>query len=119
VRTRIVTALLCSAWLMPCPVHAQGEAGGETPTPAMQKRMDEAKARNAAKHSPPYEVPTKWEPVGKSLEQLLNDGYSIASGSEVSFVLHNAGNKWVTCSLVLPDPASGGPPPASMCVALN
>ncbi len=63
--------------------------------------------------------PTKLEPVGQSLEQLLNGGFSIVSMGMGSIFTLRLGDKWVMCEIRPGGGLGWGPTAQSECSALN
>ena len=76
----------------------------------------------------PLAIPTRFTPVGESLEALLNRQYRIMAahdgGGEEVFVLTKAekvtrADSTVICALTMPNPAAGQMVTTSRCWALN
>ena len=67
--------------------------------------------------------PTKFDPLERSLEELLNDGFAIVGFSALAVgpgvVLQQDGRRWVFCALLLATQPGRPAKAASKCWALN
>jgi hypothetical protein len=67
---------------------------------------------------PAIGLPTKFDLLNQSMEQLLNDGYTIVSNGGQGSVILRADKKWVFCLLdTTSDPRTHRT--SSVCAALN
>ena len=64
------------------------------------------------------DIPTKFTPVNKSLETLLNEGWTIVTGDLRGLILQNGG-KWVSCKITIFREGTGITKGISTCAALN
>lgn len=97
-------------------VTAETPAGKEPPAPAASDNL----VANALRAAMPYALPTRFETAGKSLQALLDEGWSLANatgaGGSLTMLLTNDG-RHIVC-VVVPD-LSDGRTATSDCRILN